>query len=720
MPDHRPVTVDDVVQLPAPGLGGPSSFRLVGDRLWWIGPDPARSDLVRSLWSLDLDDPAATPVCRVDGRGHQAGGTLEDQLRRERLRERGEGVTGAQQAARGRTLLVKRGGDVLVERSDDAQPLGTALRPLPGGQVLDPALSPDGRHVAFVRDAEVHVGDLAGDLAARQITSGARGTGRTHGLAEFVAQEEMRRHTGLWWSRDARHIAYVEVDETHIPVWRIPYEGAETPSWEDHRYPFAGADNARVALHVVPREGGAPVRMQLDAAGPWEYLVRVAGLADGALLAQVQDRRQQRLTALRLDPETGAAEVVLVEEPPPGQPYLELDTLSCPLSDGGFLWGSERSGYRHLYRVGADGVVTAVTSGDWLVDELVAVDEANGTVYVLATADGPLERHLYAVPLAGGPPRRLTAPGGTHDALVDVASGRFVDHASALGQPPRTTVRQLADGHVVREIDRAADRDPRLHALRLPAPELHTVTGRSGETLHVAVYRPDTPPPWPTVVAVYGGPHAQRVTDSWDVTADMRAQLLRAEGFAVVKADNRGSARRGVRFQAALAGEPGRVEIEDQADVVRALAERGLVDPARVGITGGSYGGYLTIMALLREPDVFRCGVAAAPVTHWDGYDTHYTERYLGLPADNPEGYAASSVLQRVDALRGALMLVHGMRDENVHFRHTGRLVNALVAADKDFVLQAFPDERHMPRGPRERRYLEQRILAFFRAHLGG
>jgi dipeptidyl-peptidase-4 len=220
------------------------------------------------------------------------------------------------------------------------------------------------------------------------------------------------------------------------------------------------------------------------------------------------------------------------------------------------------------------------------------------------------------------------------------------------------------------------------------------------------------------VVFVYGGPHVQRVTEGWETTVDMRAQHLRTHGIAVIWVDNRGSARRGRAWAQALYGETGRVELEDQVDAVRQLAERGIVDPAHVGIMGWSYGGYMTLVGMLRAPDVFRVGVAGAPVTHWDGYDTHYTERYMGLPQENPQGYERSSVLGDAASLQGALMLVHGMLDENVHFRHTGRLVNALVSAHKDFVLQCFPDERHGPRKPADRLYMEERMIAFLKRNL--
>ncbi|HEY8380003.1 MAG TPA: S9 family peptidase, partial [Nannocystis sp.] len=268
--------------------------------------------------------------------------------------------------------------------------------------------------------------------------------------------------------------------------------------------------------------------------------------------------------------------------------------------------------------------------------------------------------------------------------------------------------------------------------LDLPPPELVSFRNRHGDELWAAVYRPDPDavraaggapvpagPPYPTLVAIYGGPHAQRVVDAWGTTVDMRAQALRSRGYLVIKIDNRGSARRGLAFESAIRHDLGNVELEDQVDGIRHFTAAGLVDPERVGIYGWSYGGYLSAMALVRHPDVFRIAVAGAPVTHWDGYDTHYTERYMGTPQDNPEGYRRSSVMAHVERLRGALLLVHGLIDENVHFRHTSRLIGALIKARKPYELLLFPDERHMPRGLEDRVHMEEQILAFMQKHLG-
>jgi dipeptidyl-peptidase-4 len=239
--------------------------------------------------------------------------------------------------------------------------------------------------------------------------------------------------------------------------------------------------------------------------------------------------------------------------------------------------------------------------------------------------------------------------------------------------------------------------------------------------LHGALYRPAThfgPGPFPTIVSVYGGPHAQRVTNSWEVTVDMRAQYLCNLGYLVFVLDNRGSARRGLQFEGVIRHRMGQAEVEDQVDGVNWLVAQGLSNPDRVGIYGWSYGGYMTLMCLARAANTFKVGVAGAPVTDWDGYDTCYTERYMGTPQTNPQGYLESSVMHHVSAIQGKLMLVHGLIDENVHFRHTARLINALIRAGKPYDLLLFPDERHGPRNLADRIYLEERIAAYFQQHL--
>ena len=340
-------------------------------------------------------------------------------------------------------------------------------------------------------------------------------------------------------------------------------------------------------------------------------------------------------------------------------------------------------------------------------------------------------------------PTRLTLESGMHSIVMDEKCRYFVATSSDVDRPTTVKIYELptADRMSIRwkaTIYDAAKDDPftstnvpneyKTSGISdmvkcLPAPELISFPTSDGtETLHAALYRPNPqlygPGPYPLVCAVYGGPHVQRVNKSWSQSADMRAQRLRSLGFCVVKCDNRGSSRRGLSFESAIMRRLGRLEVLDQVAAVRQLVVRGIADPRRVGVYGWSYGGYLSAMCLCRAPDVFHVAVAGAPVTSWDGYDTHYTERYMGLPADNPSGYRESAVFDHVPNMRGKLMIVHGLIDENVHFRHTTRLINKLIAAGKDYDLLIFPEERHSPRRLRDRIYMEQRISEYFARYL--
>ena len=718
---HEPVPIEEVARAPAPGMAAPASFAFSpGDDVVTF-LFSAEGDLVRQLHFMDV----ATGERRVVVAPGPEGGVaednvaLEEQLRRERQRELGLGVTRYAWARDAERLLVPLPDGVYVQHGADA-----GLGKVPAtdeGPVLEPTLSPDGTLVAFVQHDELHVAEVAGG-PARQVTTGARGTGRTHGLAEYVAQEEMGRSAGYWWSRDGAWLAFTEVDETHIPAYRIVHQGSDAVgegAYEDHRYPFAGGANARVRLGVVPAAGGDQRWLDLGRDDDC-YLARVAWMADATLVAQVENRAQTRLDLLRLDPATGAREQLLTET---SDVWINLHDLFRPLErteglHGGFVWGSERTGFRHLYLCDRTGAVTrALTEGAWMVDSLEGVDEEAGLVYFCATRDGPAERHLYAVPVGGGDPRRITPEPGTHHVVLDHRCRRFIDVHTAAHHQPTVRLRSLPAGDVVHVVHDQPDE--RVKRLGLVPPDAVSLAARDGSTLHGVLHRPPAGrPPYPTVVSVYGGPHAQRATDSWAVTADMRAQHLRGLGYAVFVLDNRGSARRGLAFESAIRHDLGNVEVQDQVDGVGWLVEQGLADPARVGIYGWSYGGYLAAMCLARAPGVFRAAVAGAPVTHWDGYDTHYTERYMGTPASNPDGYERSSVMHHVASLRGELLLVHGLLDENVHFRHTARLVGALVRSRKRFQLLMLPEERHLPRKAEDRVYVEERIRDFFLAHV--
>jgi dipeptidyl-peptidase-4 len=570
-----------------------------------------------------------------------------------------------------------------------------------------------------VQDAELHVLPSQGGEPQR-LTYGARETGKTNGLAEYIAQEEMKRMRGYWWSVDNQWIAFVEVDETHIPVYRIVHQGSDEVgegAQEDHRYPFAGKDNARIRLGIVPVRGGQPVYMDL---GPEEdiYLARVKWLPDGRLSVQIENRGQTTLDLIAFDPLNGERELLRRES---SKVWINLHDMFRPLQnirkDGGcFIWASELDGFRHLYLLDTNGeAIRQLTSGEWQVDEVASVDEKNGLVYFTGNRESPIERHLYVISMDGGELARLTPESGFHTVVIAHGHDRFIDIHQSLDTPPVVTLRSTAKPNILSPIyDRI---DPRIDSLGLIPPEKISIVNRTGVRLYGLIYRPHSrfgDGPFPTLVSVYGGPHAQYVIDGWTPTANLRAQYLSSQGYLVFMLDNRGTSRRGLDFECAIKDDMGNLEVQDQVDGVKWLVEQGLTDVDRVGIYGWSYGGFMACMCLAKAPETFKAAMAGAPVTHWDGYDTHYTERYMGTPESNPKGYRDGSVLHQAEKIQGSLMLVHGLIDENVHFRHTARLINALTTAGKKYELLIFPDARHGPRKLADRIYMEERIMEFF------
>jgi dipeptidyl-peptidase 4 len=715
--EQSSITPEDVATAPAPGFAIPSDFAFSPDDRLLTYLASVDGTLTGQLVAFDLATNQTTILVDAAGAGVAEDKlSIEEALRRERQRMLAVGVTTYAWATKRDRLVVPLVGGIYVQDG-----VGAPLRQIvasSGPPRLDARLSPDGNWVSYIQDAEVYVVSADGG-EPRQLTTGAREAGLTHGVAEFIAQEEMGRSQGYWWSSDSSYLAFTEVDEQHIPLYRIVHQGKDEVgdgAQEDHRYAFAGQANARVRLAIVPLAGGEPLWLEPPTDDEL-YLARVNWFPDGRLVAHWENRDQTRLDLVSYDVGATDGKLLLHEE---SAVWINLHDLLRPLTTGGFLWASERSGFRHLFLYDRHGsLIRALTSGDWQVEAVVSVDEKQQLVYFTSTEASPLETQLYCVAFDGGERRRVTQEAGTHTVVVDHRHERFVNVYHSVDRPPTVTLRSLADGAIVATVfDRP---DPRVARLGLQAPELVSLASRDGVTLYGAIFRPPETfgsGPFPTIVSVYGGPHAQTVANSWRLTASLRVQYLRNLGYLVFLLDNRGSARRGLAFEGAIRRQLGHQEVADQVDGVRWLVDHGLADPERVGIVGWSYGGYMAGMCLATAPETFSVAVAGAPVTNWDGYDTHYTERYMGTPDDNPQGYRDASLQRHIGQIRGKLLLIHGLIDENVHFRHTARLINALIAARKDYDLLLFPDERHLPRKPADRVYLEERVRDFFIANL--
>ncbi|XP_039143133.1 dipeptidyl aminopeptidase 4 [Dioscorea cayenensis subsp. rotundata] len=741
--------VEEIVQYPLPGYVSPSCISFSPDDRFigfLFSPD---ASLYRKVFLFDLQSRSQEMVFSPpEGGGlDESNLSAEEKLRRERSRERGLGVTRYEWRARnptasgglgGHSIMVPLPSGIFFQEIAGGEP-ELKLLSVAGSPIIDPHLSPDGSMLAYVKDDELHVLHLSNG-EAKQLSFGARGNAKTHGLAEYIAQEEMDRKAGFWWSPDSKYIAFTEVDSSEIPLFRIMHQGKDSvgpDAQEDHAYPFAGASNVKVRIGVVSISDEQVTWMDLlcgkfDGVGSNEYLARVNWMPDNTLIAQVLNRSHSTLKILKFDIWTGKKEVIMEENQ---DVWINLHDCFTPLDKGinkithGFVWASDRTGFRHLYLYDKNGICLGpITEGDWMVEQIVGVNDNAGLIYFTGTMDGPLESNLYCTSLFPDwnlplqPPQKLTHEKGRHTVILDHQMQKFVDVHDSLNTPPRVLLCSLHDGSLILPLYEQPLPIPRFKKLQLVPPEIVQLSAKDGTVLYGALYKPDVdrfgPPPYKTLINVYGGPSIQLVCDSWMNTVDMRAQYLRNKGILVWKLDNRGTARRGLKFESHLKKNFGRVDAEDQLTGADWLVKQGLAQAGRIGLYGWSYGGFLSAMSLARYPDSFRCAVSGAPVTSWDGYDTFYTEKYMNTPKESPECYKNGSIMQHVHRIKGKLLLVHGMIDENVHFRHTVRLVNALIDAGKPYELLVFPDERHMPRRLRDRVYMEERIWEFIERNL--
>ncbi|MDP9243878.1 MAG: S9 family peptidase [Chloroflexota bacterium] len=701
------LSLDDLVRRPLPGMDAPGRIDFVPgeDAISYL--QSSDGSLVRSLWRHDLATGErrllAGPIAEAE---REEGLSRDEELRRQRQRTVELGVTDYAWASHAErlTLLVPLAGRLFV--AVGAEP-AREIAGITGVQAA--RISPDGRLIAYVVAGDLWITPFEEDAATR-LTHDAE-DGVFNGLPEFVAAEELDRSDGLWWSEDGAFLAFARVDERRLAPFVIPHWAEDPAEVEVHRYPFAGKENAQVSLHVVDARGGMQAATDIEIDG---YLARVLAHPAGGWLGAIlsRDQRSLRWSALSQD---GAARELWVET---SEPWLNLDDDTRVLGDGRVLRTSEASGFRHLELRTADGThERTLTRGEWQVAAVVQVDQELGEVLFVAGRDSVLERHLYSVSLDGGEPIRLTDEPGWHDVVASADGRRWADACSSLEHAPRVTVRGRDDERTVAIHQPSVDPD----RIGLTPPELLDLTAADGtSSLHGAFYRPD--PTWgppPLVLSVYGGPHSQRVVNAWSLTVELRAHWLRQRGIGVLIVDNRGTYGRGLAFERALSGRLGGIEVDDQVAAVRELVRRGEADAERIGLYGWSYGGYMTLLCMAREPSLFKVGVAGAPVVDWDGYDTAYTERYLDTPAANPEGYRESSVLTRAGDLRGNLLVVHGLLDENVHFRHTARLLTKLGGLGRSVDLLLLAGERHGPRGRPALTLLERRSLEFLCRHLG-
>jgi dipeptidyl-peptidase-4 len=558
------------------------------------------------------------------------------------------------------------------------------------GRQHDRAKSPDEQWIARCVDYNVIL-ERADDTRTYPVTrDGSRKL--RYGTASWVYGEELNQNTAMWWSPDSRRLAFYEFDESEVPDFHL------LKGWTERRtellvegYPKPGEPNpvARLLVYDLQTRQLTPIDVGSD---PEQYVfqVRFSPAGDQVLFNRT-NRHQNLLELVAADPVTGTSRVVVSEAQRTWQrnrPRIRF------LADGvRFVWESEKTGWRHYELRHLDGhLIAPLTEGRYPDGAITGVDEESGYLYYMSTGDEhPLHHHLYRIRLDGTGQERLTSEPGHHTVRLSPDARWYVDTVESLQKPPVTAI-YSTDGERIETL--AEPETGAMAELGLEPAELFSFKADDGTTdLYGLLYKPTDFDPqrrYPLVVDVYGGPQSRRVYDMW------RGPNAFCEfGFLIAVIDNRGTRGRGKAFEEAVYLQLGTVDLRDQVDGVRHLAQRPYVDSGRVGIFGGSYGGYMAALALLKQPDVFHVAVATSPVTDWRNYDTIYTERYMRTPQENPNGYDAGSCLTHADRYSGRLLLMHGMVDDNVHPNNAWQLVDALQAEGRDFEMIFYPTRGH-------------------------
>ncbi|XAP77703.1 DPP IV N-terminal domain-containing protein [Citromicrobium bathyomarinum] len=698
----------------SPGLDGPSP------RQAKLSPDGRYLTLLRNraddrerydLWGYDRQSGEWTMLVDSEALGSGRELSEDEKMQRERARVGNlKGIIAYQWNADGSGVLVPLDGDLYLAKLD-----GTVTRLTDTEESeLNPKLSPEGEFVSFVRDRQLWVGPVGGD--AQPITP-KEGELIRWGEAEFVAQEEMGRMTGFWWKPDDTRLAVQRTDESPVGVVTRAAIGATGTKVYDQRYPVAGSDNAIVELFVMDPDGANRVKVDLGD-NPDIYLARVDWAPDGsALYVQRQNREQTRLDMLRVDPATGASEVWFTEEAARPDYWINLSDNYRFLDDGSLLWWSERDGYGQFYRFdGKDW--QQLTSGDEPVTSLVGLNEETGVFFYQATTN-VLTQQIYRAPLDGqGGGALLTDPGFTNSASMDQQGQTLLISRSSPSQPPQSYLADTDGQRLAWVEENALDAD-HPYAPYLAShvwPEFGTLPAEDGTPLHYMMLKPKMEPgkKYPVFIMHYGGPGPQMVDRGWKGAL---AQAIVDKGYVYFVLDNRGSANRGVAFEQPIYHAMGGVEVRDQKAGAEFLKSLDFVDPDKLAIYGWSYGGYMTLKQLQADPGLYAAGVSGAPVTRWELYDTHYTERFMGDPNTVPEAYEAASAIPKATEMTDPLLLIHGMADDNVVFENSTELISTLQEAAVPFEMMLYPGYTHRVSGPKISVHLWHTIFDFLDSH---
>ncbi len=598
-----------------------------------------------------------------------------------------------------------------------------------GGPQEVPTWSKDGNMVAFVREGNIYLVKLLFNNSESQVTKDGKFNEVINGKPDWVNEEEFGFNRALDFNEDGTMLAWIRYDESKVPMFSFPwYKGlapektqyASYPGTYDYKYPIAGAQNSTVSVHSFDIKSRVIRQMQLPL-DPDGYIPRIFFTKDPSkLLVLTQNRHQNRLDIYLANPRSTECQLIVRDE---AEKYTSDGIYSqFYQTTNGFILMSERSGFNHLYLYDLTGTLKRqLTRGDYEVTDFYGYDEKTGTTYYASTQDSPLRRSIYKTDIKGKT-LKLTTQEGTNQAIFSKSNKYFLNVYSNLQTPPITTLCSTA-GKVLKTLEDNAELQGKLKTLSLGERRIFNFQTSEGVQLNgLMVLPPDfnESKKYPVVLYQYSGPGSQQVVDSWsagNMGGMLYEQYLGQEGFISVIVDGRGTGGRGRDFEQCTYLKLGLLESRDQVETAIYLSTLPYVDKAHIGIWGWSYGGFNTLMSMSEGRPVFAAGVAVAAPTSWKYYDTVYTERYMRTPGENGDGYDDSPI-GRAAQLSGSLLLIHGMADDNVHFRNAAEYTEALVQADKDFRQLTYTNRNHSIYGGNTRVHLFRQITNHFNQYL--
>ena len=586
-------------------------------------------------------------------------------------------------------------------------------------QVQEPTFSPDGSKIAYAKENNLYVYDLASKKST-SITADGKKNAIINGITDWVYEEEYAFVRAFDWSKDSKKLAYIRFDESEVPEFSMSvFQKSLYPTIETFKYPKAGEKNSLVSLHIYDVANSATKKVDLNNYTDF-YIARLKWTNESNVLSvQVLNRHQDNLDLLFVDGTTATKKVVMNEK---DKAYIDVTDNLTFLEDNSFIWTSEKDGFNHIYVYDKTGKLkNQVTKGNWEVTSYYGFDEKTKTVFYQSTENGSINRDVYKIGLNGKNKVRLSKNIGGNSATFSPNFQYYINTFSSASQPTIYTLNDSKTGKEIQVIENNQDLIAKLKGYNLPSKEFFVLKTEKGNELNAWIMKPkdfDASKKYPVFMFQYSGPGSQQVVNQWGSSNEYWFMMLAQQGYIVACVDGRGTGFKGADFKKVTQKELGKYEVEDQIDAAKVLGNYPYVDKSRIGIFGWSYGGFMASNCIFQGADVFKMAIAVAPVTNWRFYDSIYTERYMQTPQENATGYDMNSPINHVDKLKGKFLLIHGSADDNVHVQNSMQMMEALIQANKQFDSQIYPDKNHGIYGGKTRIQLYNKMTNFIKENL--